>query len=235
MERILMVVFLLIALAFAVFQTSAQDVAPTTARENLVRSLGAQGISDERVLAAIGEVPRERFVPERLRNHAYDDRALPIGEGQTISQPFVVAYMTQMLHVDSESRVLEIGTGSGYQAAILSGLVADVYSIEIVEPLGRRAAELLTELGYGNVHVRIGDGYQGWPEEAPFDAIIVTAAPGHIPAPLVDQLAVGGTMVLPVGDSTQFLTLVERSDAGVTTTRDLPVIFVPMTGEAESR
>lgn len=234
MDKILVVILVAAVLVVVIVKASGQSVDLTTAHENLVQSLRAKGIHDDRVLGAIAQVPRHRFVPDRLQHLAYADRALPIGEGQTISQPYVVAYMTAMLHINEGSKVLEIGTGSGYQAAVLSVLVDEVYSIEIVEPLGREAIALLSELGYDNVHVRIGDGYEGWPEEAPFDAIIVTAAPDHIPQPLIEQLASGGRMILPVGDSRQFLTLVERTESEVEITRDLPVLFVPMTGEAES-
>jgi protein-L-isoaspartate(D-aspartate) O-methyltransferase len=206
---------------------------PEAARAALIEELVSQGIVNPAVLDAIGRVERHRFVPAQYRSMAYDNRPLPIGEEQTISQPYIVAYMTEMLQLEPTDRVLEIGTGSGYQASILGELSATVYSIEIVEILGRRAEALLAELGYSNIHVRIGDGYQGWPEHAPFDAIIVTAAPGHIPQPLVEQLAVGGRMVVPVGGERQTLTLIERTAEGVTITRDLPVRFVPMTGEAE--
>ena len=233
MEKVLVIILIAAVVVVVIVKASGQSVDQSTAHENLVQSLSSKGIRDERVLQAMAQVPRHRFVPERLQHLAYADRALPIGEGQTISQPYVVAYMTEMLHIDETSKVLEIGTGSGYQAAVLSVLVDEVYSIEIVEPLGQQAAALLAELGYQNVHVRIGDGYQGWPEQAPFDAVIVTAAPDHIPEPLIEQLGVGGRMVIPVGDARQFITLVERTETDVEITRDLPVLFVPMTGEAQ--
>jgi protein-L-isoaspartate(D-aspartate) O-methyltransferase len=172
-------------------------------------------------------------VPERYRDDAYDDRPLPIGMEQTISQPFVVAYMTQMLGLKGGENVLEIGTGSGYQAAVLSEIAGKVYTIEIVEPLARKAEETLDRLGYKNVFVKAGDGYQGWPEHAPFDAIIVTAAPDHVPQPLVEQLKIGGRMVIPVGDWRQRLISITKDENGMTEKRDLPVIFVPMTGEAQ--
>jgi protein-L-isoaspartate(D-aspartate) O-methyltransferase len=187
---------------------------------------------NEAVIAAMGKVPRHRFVPVRLERYAYDDRALPIGEGQTISQPFLVALMTDMLEPRSEHTVLEVGTGSGYQAAVLAELVAKVYTIEIVEPLGKRARRLLEQLGYRNVDVRIGDGYHGWPEAAPFDSIVVTAAPPEIPKPLINQLKPGGRMVIPAGGSrdVQHLLLLEKQPDGTsTTTRTLPVRFVPLT------
>ncbi|TMG74974.1 MAG: protein-L-isoaspartate(D-aspartate) O-methyltransferase [Betaproteobacteria bacterium] len=186
------------------------------------------------VMAAMRKVPRHRFVPFLQEIFAYDNRPLPIGESQTISQPYIVALMTDFLDLKSGDTVLEVGTGSGYQAAVLAELAAKVYTIEIVEPLGKRATRLLRELGYRNVEVRIGDGYNGWPEAAPFDSIIVTAAPGEIPKPLVDQLKPGGRMVIPVGGThdAQQLLLVEKQPDGTTTTkRTLPVRFVPFTRE----
>jgi protein-L-isoaspartate(D-aspartate) O-methyltransferase len=213
----------------------AQPVEPEAARRQLVDTLAREGITDERVLEAMRQVERHRFVPEAQRDRAYENRPLPIGYQQTISQPFIVAYMTQLLQLEPGAKVLEVGTGSGYQAAVLAVLVQDVYSIEIVPELGQRSTALLQELGYDNVHVRIGDGYQGWPEEAPFDAIMVTAAPGHIPQPLIDQLAVGGRLVVPVGEDFQRLTVIERTAEGVEERHDLPVRFVPMTGEAQQR
>jgi protein-L-isoaspartate(D-aspartate) O-methyltransferase len=184
------------------------------------------------VMAAMGKVPRHRFVSVIGDAVAYENRPLSIGEGQTISQPYIVALMTDLLDLRSTDRVLEVGTGSGYQAAVLAELVTRVYSIEIVEPLGRRAAKLLGELGYGNVEVRIGDGYGGWPAAAPFDAIIVTAAPAAVPQPLIDQLKPGGRMVIPVGGSPeaqQLLLLRKEADGSTTTRRTLPVRFVPLT------
>lgn len=181
------------------------------------------------------QVSRDRFVPTDQRQWAYEDRPLPIGYGQTISQPYIVAYMTQALQLVPEARVLEVGTGSGYQAAVLAELVANVYTIEIVPELAVRARDTLAELGYDNVQVRQGDGYGGWPDEAPFDAIIVTAAPVHVPQPLVDQLAVGGRMIIPVGQGWQSLRVLAREADGVTEETVLPVLFVPMTGEAERR
>jgi protein-L-isoaspartate(D-aspartate) O-methyltransferase len=195
----------------------------------------AREIVDPRVLAAMRSVPRHEFVPEGERVHAYEDRPLPIGQGQTISQPYIVAVMSELLHLRGTEKVLEVGTGSGYQAAVLSRLAHEVYTIEIVPELAKRAEVDLRRLGFANVHVRAGDGYRGWPEHAHFDAIIVTAAPGHVPQPLVDQLAVGGRMVLPVGDVFQELVLVTRSEQGVRQERLLGVRFVPMTGEAQRR
>ena len=186
----------------------------------------------EAVMAAMGKVPRHRFVPVLQDIFAYDNRPLPIGEGQTISQPYIVALMTDLLDPKPTDTVLEVGTGSGYQAAVLAELVAKVYTIEIVEALGLRAREVLGELGYRNVEVRVGDGYGGWPAAAPFDAIIVTAAPAAVPQPLIDQLKPGGRMVIPVGATSdvQHLLLVEKqSDGRTTTRRALPVRFVPLT------
>ena len=185
----------------------------------------------------MGAVKRHLFVPESLRSKAYDDRPLPIGHGQTISQPYIVALMTEKLDPRKTDRILEIGTGSGYQAAVLAELVDEVYSIEIVEPLGKRAAETLKALDYANVHLRIGDGYQGWPEHAPFDAIIVTCAPEKIPQPLIDQLKEGGRMMIPVGRQfgAQDLYLLEKKDGEILKTAILPVRFVPMTGKSKSK
>ncbi len=193
------------------------------------------GISraDEGVMDAMREVPRHEFVPPEFRGAAaYRDSPLPIGNGQTISQPYIVALMSDLADVGPESIVLEIGTGSGYQAAILAEIVNHVYTIEIVEPLGRRAAETLERLGYDNVSVRIGDGYAGWPEQAPFDAIVVTAAPEQVPEPLIQQLRIGGRLVIPVGGrgQTQSLQVLEKTGAGeILTTDVLPVRFVPFT------
>jgi len=193
----------------------------------------AEGITDQKVIAAMRRVPRHRFIPEQEAHDAYGNFPLPIGYEQTISQPFIVAFMTEALKVQSGEKILEIGTGSGYQAAILAELGVHVFSIEIVEPLAARASEILEELGYDTVRVRTGDGYQGWPEERPFDAIIVTAAPAHIPTPLLEQLAIGGRLILPVGDYSQNLVLIQRTEEGYQRTELLPVRFVPMTGQAE--
>jgi protein-L-isoaspartate(D-aspartate) O-methyltransferase len=190
------------------------------------------------VMAAMAKVPRHRFVPFLQEAFAYENRPLPIGEGQTISQPYIVALMTDLLDPKPGDRVLEVGTGSGYQAAVLAELVAKVHTIEIVEPLGKRATQLLGELGYRNVEVRIGDGYGGWPAAAPFDSIIVTAAPAAIPQPLVDQLKPGGRMVIPVGGSSevqQLLVMEKQADGRTTTKRTLPVRFVPLTREQDRK
>lgn len=206
------------------------------AREAMVREhVEPGGVSDPAVLAAMRAVPRHELVPAELRDRAYEDTPLPIGLGQTISQPSLVALMTQLAEVRRGERVLEVGTGSGYQAAVLAAMGAEVYSIEILEPMARRAAADLARLGY-RVHVRAGDGYRGWPEVAPFDAIVVTAAPPHVPRPLVEQLAAGGRMVIPVGDKFQELrVLTKDSSGGVREESVTPVLFVPMTGEAEGR
>jgi protein-L-isoaspartate(D-aspartate) O-methyltransferase len=201
----------------------------------VAEQLAARDVRDERVLAALREVPRHLFVPEALRGRAYEDRPLPIGEGQTISQPYVVAFMTQAAEVGPGDKVLEIGTGSGYQAAVLAELAREVYSIEIVEPLAVRAKAALEAAGYDRLHLRTGDGYRGWPEAAPFDAILVTAAPEEVPQPLVDQLAVGGRLVIPVGSWEQELLVIERTPSGIERRSILPVRFVPMTGEAQRR
>jgi protein-L-isoaspartate(D-aspartate) O-methyltransferase len=193
--------------------------------------MAARGIVDQAVLEAIGRVPRRLFVPLASRHLAYADQPLAIGHGQTISQPYIVAYMTEALQTSPDQTVLEIGTGSGYQAAVLAELVRDVYSIEIVPELADEARRALAEAGYRNVHVRTGNGYLGWPAHAPFPRIIVTAAPDEIPLALVEQLAVGGRMVLPVGDTRQEIAIVTKTDRGITEQRTLPVRFVPMVGK----
>jgi protein-L-isoaspartate(D-aspartate) O-methyltransferase len=200
----------------------------------VARQLAGRDITDGRVLDAMGRVPRHRFVPERDQGRAYVDRPLPIGHGQTISQPYIVALMTQLAQPRSDAKALDIGTGSGYQAAVLAELVREVFSVEILQPLSVAAAERLRSLGYQNVRVRCGDGYRGWPEQAPFDLIIVAAAPDHVPQPLVDQLAPGGRLVLPVGNWYQKLLLIEKAEDGTVSRQVVaPVSFVPMTGEAE--
>ena len=191
-------------------------------------------ITNARVLAALGKVPRHRFVPAELRHQAYADGPLPIGHGQTISQPYIVAFMTGQLDPQPMDRVLEIGTGSGYQAAVLAQLVAEVYTIEIVEALAQRAEVDLKRLGYTNIHVRAGDGCQGWPEAAPFDAIIVTCAPEKVPPPLVEQLKDGGRMIIPVGPmGDQELVLLRKRGEQLEQRAVLSVRFVPMTGGAQ--
>lgn len=207
-------------------------------RRAMVRDqIAARGINHPAVLRAMERVPRHRFVPQRLRPLAYEDHPLPIGHGQTISQPFIVAYMTAALDPKATDRVLEIGTGSGYQAAVLAELVREVYTIEIIEALGKRAGSVLKEMGYENVHVRIGDGYKGWPEKAPFDAIIVTCAPERIPRALVRQLKEGGRMIIPVGRraGVQELVRVVKRGGRVEKTSVMAVRFVPMVHGAPSR
>ncbi len=214
-------------------ETAEEDPAWVARRRDMVtRQISARGIRNLEVLAAMRSVPRQRFVPEEVRPYAYDDRPLPIGWDQTISQPFIVAFMTELAGVHRGDRVLEIGTGSGYQAAVLAEMGADVYSIEIVPALGRQAAENLQANGY-HVHTRIGDGYAGWPEHAPYDAILLTAAPPEIPQPLLDELAVGGRLVAPVGTREQELVVVTRTDTGYERRSSVPVLFVPMTGRAQ--
>jgi len=204
------------------------------AREQMVQEqIIDRGVRDPRVLEALRKVPRHRFVPLAMQPSAYEDSALPIGLGQTISQPYVVAFMTEALELKPQDRVLEIGTGSGYQAAVLSLLAGEVYSMEIVERLGVEAEARLKEMGYANVHVRIGDGYRGWPEAAPFDAIIVTAAPPEVPPALVEQLGTGGRMVVPVGRYVQNLIRLRRAAKGLERQSLLPVRFVPMVPQGE--
>jgi protein-L-isoaspartate(D-aspartate) O-methyltransferase len=201
-------------------------------REKMVESqIKSRGVRDPRVLSAMLKVERHLFVPKEFRNSAYSDQPLPIGEGQTISQPYIVALMTELLELKGGERVLEVGTGSGYQAAILAELAAEVYTIEIVEKLASSAKKVLLESGYQNIKVKAGDGYLGWPEAAPFDAIIVTCAPDHIPEPLLDQLKEKGRMVVPVGTYSQELKKIVKKSGKIETTDITPVIFVPMTGE----
>ena len=205
------------------------------ARERMVDAqLRARDIDDARVLRAMRAVPRHAFVPEPLRDRAYEDAPLPIEAEQTISQPYIVALMTQLATVAPGNKVLEVGTGSGYQAAVLAELGARVFSIEIVEELAKSADARLRALGYA-VSVRHGDGYAGWPSEAPFDAIVVTAAPPAVPEPLEQQLAIGGRLVVPVGEGSQELLLITRSEQGYRRQRVLPVRFVPMTGKAQEQ
>ncbi len=208
-------------------------------REHMVeRQLAGRGIDDARVLAAMARVPRHRFVPADAASQAYLDQPLPIGHDQTISQPYIVALMTQLARVGPEDRVLEVGTGSGYQAAVLGEIAGAVYTIEIVAPLAGQAARVLEELGYARVRVRTGDGYAGWPEHAPYDAILVTAAPERVPAPLLAQLRPGGRLVIPVGPvhAVQELRVIEKQADGRLRERAVtPVRFVPLTGEAADR
>lgn len=205
-------------------------------RQHMVqRQLVARDIVDQRVLDAMRRVPRHKFVSPQFRRVAYSDSALPIDHQQTISQPYIVALMTQLVRPSPQAKALDIGTGSGYQAAVLAELVGDVYSIEIIEPLAKSAQTRLEKLGYKNIHVRHGDGYRGWPEQAPFDVIIVAAAPDHVPPALVEQLKPGGRLVIPIGKYFQSLLLVEKAADGTVSQRNVaPVAFVPMTGEAEN-
>lgn len=222
-----------LAIALFAFTSAAAEADFAAARKRMVETqIAERGITNARVLKAMGTVPRHEFVPEDYRKYAYSDTPLPIGHEQTISQPYIVAFMTEQLAPKPTDRVLEIGTGSGYQAAVLAPLVKDVYTIEIVEPLARRAEADLKRLGYTNVHVRAGDGYKGWPEAAPFDAIIVTCAPEHVPKPLIEQLKDGGRMIIPVGPMySQELYLLEKKRDKLQRKAVLPVRFVPMTGE----
>lgn len=239
MKKLALLAFACIAFAC---EATAEDAQYVRERASMVETIqayaqidigfsGNEGISTN-VLEAMRQTKRHLFIPERFRSLAYADRPVPIGHDQTISQPFIVAQMTDLAEVRYDHTVLEIGTGSGYQAAILASLVRKVCTIEIIRPLGERAAKLLEDLGYHNVSVRIGDGYKGWPECGPFDAVIVTAALGHVPPPLIEQLKVGGRLVMPVGSagSTQQLTVVEKIAPGKTKTRDVGLVrFVPFT------
>jgi protein-L-isoaspartate(D-aspartate) O-methyltransferase len=214
---------------------SKEDSRFQKARESMVRQdLKARGIKNDAVLAVMGRLQRQRFVPTDRQADAYADAALQIGHEQTISRPYIVALMTELAKPSASDRALDIGTGSGYQAAVLGELCRDVHSIEIVEPLAKEAKDRLNVLGYKNIEVRLGDGYRGWPEQAPFDVIVVAAAPDHVPEALIDQLAPNGRLVIPVGDESQKLLLIEKDANGKVQRREVtPVRFVPMTGEAE--
>jgi protein-L-isoaspartate(D-aspartate) O-methyltransferase len=224
---------LLLAVALALASPVAAQEDPLAAeRERMVaEQLAARGIADGRVLEAMRRVPRHEFVPAAARARAYQDRALGIAHGQTISQPYIVAAMSELARVGPGARVLEVGTGSGYQAAVLAEMGAEVWSIEIVEPLAREAGATLARLGYAKVHVRAGDGYRGWPAAAPFDAVLVTAAAPRVPPALIEQLRVGGRLVIPVGEHEQELQVHVRTEHGSEVQRVFPVRFVPMTGE----
>jgi len=226
------VVFVFTVLTGIFYNLKAEDF--TKMREEMVRyQIQARGVTNEKVLRAMRSVPRHLFVPENVRNSAYGDFPLPIGEGQTISQPYIVALMTELLDPDESDRVLEIGTGSGYQAAVLAEIVREVYTIEIIPSLSKEAQATLKKLGYKNVHFKIGDGFLGWEEYAPFDGIIVTCAPPEIPHPLIEQLKEGGRLVIPVGEDFQMLKLVEKRKGKIVVKDSIPVRFVPMTGIAE--
>jgi protein-L-isoaspartate(D-aspartate) O-methyltransferase len=222
-------IIVVVLVMFAGMLTCAQADNWQALRQQMVDTqIRAREVRSEAVLQAMARVPRHLFVPESVRPYAYEDRPLPIGRGQTISQPYIVGYMTDVLQLEPAHRVLEIGTGSGYQAAVLADIATHVYSIEIVPELAEGARRALTDAGYRNVDVRTGNGYLGWPDRAPFDRIIVTAAPPTIPTALVDQLAVGGIMVIPVGTDYQEIVVISRTAQGVTEKRTIPVRFVPM-------
>ena len=206
----------------------------STSRMKMVKQqIAARGVRDPKVLDAMGKVPRHLFVPDKSQDEAYNDYPLGIGFGQTISQPYIVAYMTEQLGLKGHEKVLEIGTGSGYQAAVLAEIADSVFSIEIICELEKQAAHALEKNGYKNVFTRCGDGYAGWPEHAPFDAIILTAAPPEIPRPLIDQLAIGGKLIAPVGKFVQDLILMTRTEKGIKEEKLIGVRFVPMTGKAQ--
>jgi len=225
---------LTVSVALECTSASDPDSSFAAARKEMVqKQIVARGITSERLLRVLNKVERHKFVDKGLRRLAYSDFPLPIEAGQTISQPYIVALMTDLLELKGDEKVLEIGTGSGYQAAILGELAAEVYTIEIIDTLAKNAEQRLKELGYKNITVRVGDGFQGWKEEAPFDCIIVTCAPAEIPQPLLDQLADSGRLVIPVGTDWQELILVRKNDGELTRTRIAPVRFVPMTGESE--
>ena len=252
MRRLAPLLALAVAIAIVAIAASAMTAPPAHAPPNtpdapddsyavprhrmVEEQVKARDVKDPAVLAAMEEVPRHLFVPAGERGEAYADHPLPIGSGQTISQPYVVALMTELLGVGKGAKVLEIGTGSGYHAAVLSRVMGAVYSVEIIPSLGDEAAKTLARLGYRNVHVRIGDGYKGWPEESPFEGIVLTAAKPSIPEPLLAQLKPGGRMVVPVGRVVQeLLVLTKQPDGTVETRSVIPVRFVPMTGEAQER
>src|SRR6476646_8370941 len=232
MMRFLLIAVAGIGMGCQPAQTQVADFAAR--RERMVKEqIVMRGLVTERMLSALRKVPREEFVPAEYRAESYTDKALPIGYDQTISQPFIVAFMTEELQPQATDRVLEVGTGSGYQAAILAELVADVYTIEIIEPLAKNAEATLQRLGYKNVHVKVGDGYSGWPEHALFDSIIVTCAPERVPQQLTNQLKDGGRMIIPVGERfAQELYLLEKKDGRLRESAVLPVRFVSMAGEA---
>jgi protein-L-isoaspartate(D-aspartate) O-methyltransferase len=231
-------IFILSSILYATF-ACAGDISQDFKhlRELMVATqIEARGVKNEKVLEAMRKVERHKFVPLEYRSRAYDDYPLPIGEGQTISQPYIVALMTEILNPDSTMKVLEIGTGSGYQAAVMAELVQHVYTIEIVDILGEKAEKTLSDIGYDNVSVKIGDGYKGWKENAPYDAIIVTCSPSHIPEALKDQLAEGGRIVIPVGESYhQKLVLLTRENGVIKQKEMIPVVFVPMFGKDGKR
>ncbi len=217
------------------YPENSDEIYAVERRRMVKEQIIARGVKDKHIIDAMLKVPRHMFVPEAIKKRAYSDSPLPIGEDQTISQPYIVAYMSEALELNSLDRVLEIGTGSGYQAAILAEIAKEVYTIEIIGSLAKRATDTLNMLGYKNIKVRCADGYLGWNEEAPFDAIIITAAPGRIPQPLIEQLKVGGRMVLPLGDIYQELILLTKNKDGLARKNLGAVSFVPMTGRIEKR
>ncbi len=227
----------LLAVHIVAFSVIASDPYAVKRADMLEYDIKGRGIRDARVLEVMGKVPRHLFVDESLRDKAYEDHPLPIGEGQTISQPYVVALMTEALHLKPGDRVLEIGTGSGYQAAVLAEMVKEVYTIEIRKGLADKAAKRLNDLGYKNVRVKYGDGYYGWEEHAPFDAIIITAAANHIPPPLIKQLKEGGRLIVPLGSTVyhQTLTLLTKTKGEIDARQMAPVAFVPMVGEVQKK
>jgi protein-L-isoaspartate(D-aspartate) O-methyltransferase len=220
---------------WAMWQADSETLYQTRRLEMVSTQIEGRGVKNKAILTALRKVPRHRFVPATWRGRAYADEPLPIGEGQTISQPYIVGWMTELIAPTKEMRVLEIGTGSGYQAAVLAECVREVDTIEVVPVLGKRAKGLLAELGYRNVQLRIGDGYEGWPERAPYDAIILTAAPPHdVPRPLLEQLKPGGRLVAPVGRGVQDLIRITKTPDGLKREVLAPVAFVPMTGKAQN-
>lgn len=230
----LILMFILVLAFQSVFcQSGNKEEYYQVQKNRLLKILESEGINDPAVLAAMQKVPRHAFVPESHRDESYVNHPLPIGEGQTISQPYIVAFMCQALDLKPEDKILEIGTGSGYHAAVMSQIVNEVYTIEIIESLGKGAEKILDSLNYENITVRIGDGYKGWEEQAPFDKIILTAAPPKIPNPLKEQLKVGGKLIAPVGVAWQSLILLEKRESGFNRKDLIPVAFVPMTGEAQ--
>ncbi len=214
----------------------SQDPLAATRARMVTTQIEKRGVKSDKVLEAMRKVPRHLFVPKKVRGSAYDDTPLSIGFGQTISQPYIVGLMTECLDLQGGEKILEVGTGSGYQAAVLAEIADSVFTVEIIAQLASRAENLLHEMNYNNIYVRHGDGYEGWPEQAPFDGIIVTAAPGHIPQPLVDQLKIGGRMIIPVGEWYQELILLrKKSPKKVSKEAVIPVRFVPMTGKAQKK
>ncbi|HSE83800.1 MAG TPA: protein-L-isoaspartate(D-aspartate) O-methyltransferase [Thermodesulfobacteriota bacterium] len=233
MELVVLALTLLLFLILTTF--SMDDNGPYTVKrwDMVERQIISRGIQNSKVIQAMLKVPRHKFVPEDLRDSAYNDSPLPIGMEQTISQPYIVALMTVLLNPKDGEKILEVGTGSGYQTAVIAETGCEVYTIEILEPVADKAEQILRGLGYEDIHFKIGDGYRGWEEYAPFDAIIVTAAPDHIPQPLINQLKVKGRMIIPVGALYQDLLLIRKTEKGVDMKTVTPVRFVPMTGEAK--